>query len=214
MKNKIYITLLVACFAVCVFFKIKSGNNEMAATKWKARYDRLAAAYNIIKNKEGKQVIEQRPAVFTNDDVLKEASAKVFNLSKKEERKVKEVKAFAQIAQAALITKDSAQATPADDSTYRFAINKKEYSITGHMRKEWLYIDSLAIYNTLSIRLAEKRKGLFKRELVIQAVNNNPYINNTAITSMVVQQKPTAWNRWIKPALFAAGGYVMGRAIK
>lgn len=179
----------------------------------KAVLDTTLAAFKVIKNKSGQQVAEQQPAQFANDEPLKKASAAAFNLPKTEERKIKKVDNFVQVEQHLSVQNDS---TPVEisDSVFCFRFDRPHYKITGRVHRTMSYLDSLAVYNTVSLRIADKKAGLFKRDLVVQAVNSNPYVINTGIKSMTVVQKPTVWNQYIKPALFAAGGFAAGRALK
>lgn len=195
---------LIVSIAACNHFAKKQQDTQ-------AVLDTTVQAFKVLKNKEGKQVAEQKPAEFATGKAIKEASAKVFNLPDREEKKIKAVPAFVQVEQAAVITNDSVTLEPVRDSAYKFALNRQHYSLSGRISREMLYIDSLAIYNTISLRIAEKKKGWFKRELVVQAVNSNPYIATQSMRSMTVAQKTNTWNRYIKPALFAGIGYSIGK---
>lgn len=197
---------LVISIATCRSHAVKEQHTQ-------AVLDTTIAAFKVIKNKSGQQVAEQQPAQFTNDKPLKQASAAAFDLPKGEERKIKKVDNFVQVDQHLSVQNDS---TPVDisDSVFAFRFDRPHYKVTGRVHRTMSYLDSFTVYNTISLRFADKKTGLFKRELVVQAVNSNPYIINTGIKSMTVEQKPTIWSQYIKPALFAAGGFAAGRALK
>jgi hypothetical protein len=225
MKNKGLILLLVASLVATVYFTIKSCNSDLEATNWKARYDTAMSEVKSFKNKAGVQVVEQAIAQFADQKSLKEASAKAFNLKKRDEKMIKKVDLFAQIAQelkisdsvpiyvdATALTLDSSKK---DEWPKHYNQQKQYYAISGEIWPDLLIIDSLKAYDTLSFRVAAKRSGLFKpNETVIQAVHSSPYVYTSGITSMSVKHRTNAWNRWIKPIAFAVAGVAVGRSVK
>jgi hypothetical protein len=206
--------IAIAALTLALLISIVTCRRHVAKERHtQAVLDTTLAAFKVIKNKAGQQVVEQQPAQFTNGKPLKQASAAAFNLPKAEERKIKSVDHFVQIEQHLSVENDS---TPVEisDSVFSFRFDRPNYKVTGRVYRTMSFLDSLAVYNTISLRFADKKTGLFKRELVVQAVNSNPYVINTGIQSMTVEQRPTIWNQYIKPALFAAGGFAAGRALK
>lgn len=225
MKNKGLILLLVASLIATVYFSIKSCNADLAVSNWKARYDTAASEVKILKNKAGVQVVEQAVAQFSDQKSVKEASAKAFNLKKRDEKKVKKVNLFAQVAQDFTITDsvpiyvDATALTPDSIKNDRlpkhYNQQKQYYSISGEIWPDLLIIDSLKAYDTLTFRVAAKRSGLFKpNETIIQAVHSSPYVHTSGLTSMSVKHRTNAWNRWIKPVAFAVAGVAVGRSVK
>lgn len=206
--------IAIAALTLALLISIVTCRSHVAKERHtQAVLDTILAAFKVVKNKAGQQVVEQQPAHFATDQPLKQASAAAFNLPKGEEKKVKKVDHFVQVEQQLNIENDS---TPVEisDSVFAFRFDRPHYKVTGRVHRTMSYLDSLAVYNTISLRIADKKTGLFKRDLVVQAVNSNPYIVNTGIKSMTVEQKPTVWNQYIKPALFAAAGFAAGRALK
>ena len=214
MKTKTII-ILIALVSLILFILLKArqcNNNEYDAINWKARYDSLKVEFVTFKNKAGQQVIEQKPAVFADAEAVKKASAKAFNLKKKDERKIKKVMAFVKVEQEVAISNDSISISTEFEGIEKsdsiavpvaFVKDTGDYYMEGHITKTHLVIDSMSIYNTISMRIAEKKKGVFKKGTVVQVVNTNPLLVNRGIQSTIVNHKPTAWSKWVKPALVA-----------
>ena len=207
--------VLLLSFRKCSSYKDESVN-------WKGKYDFATQSFDSLKNKQGLQVVEQKPAVFTDDREVKKLSAEVFNLKRKNEKLIKEVNAFVSTKQEVkvedkVIPYDSTDNyTKANDylpidnlnkdsviiPPKKFISSDSNFYVKGTVLLQGVKIDSLSLTNHVSWRIAEKKKGLFsKRETVVQAINSNPYFTNTGINSAIVKHKPNAWNRWIKPTL-------------
>ncbi|HRN49187.1 MAG TPA: hypothetical protein PKW69_14230 [Niabella sp.] len=225
MKTKLGILLGITGLVALIVMKVRSCNDDMAATYWKGKYDAVMSEMIVYKDRADRQVVEQRAAQF-DDKVLKAASAKAFNLKKRDEKKVKRVTAFVQVEQQVVvkdtvpINSESNEVVVADGGRTdgwlavpaEFSKRDSSYSIDLRVMKDYLVIDSMVIYNTISMRLAEKKEGFFTpRVSVIQAVNSNRFVSISGIQSMTIRHKQTQWSKWIKPALFAAAGYAVGR---
>ena len=225
MKTKLGILLGITGMVALIVMKVRSCNDDVAATYWKGKYNAAMAELTVIKNRDGQQVVEQRAAQY-DDKVLKAASAKAFNLKKRDEMKVKRVTAFVQVEQQVVvkdtvpINSESNEVVVADGGRTdgwlavpaEFSKRDSSYSIDLRVMKDYLVIDSMAVYNTISMRLAEKKEGFFTpRVSVVQAVNSNRFVSISGIQSMTIRHKQTQWSKWIKPALFAAAGYAVGR---
>ena len=120
MKNKLYVGLLLVLLIVTIVLRVRSCQNELAAINWKARYDTAMYQVRELRNQAGRQVLEQKVAMFADAAALEQASAKAFNLKAKDERKIREVQAFVQVEQAVVVTNDSAAIVPTgmeEDST-------------------------------------------------------------------------------------------------
>ena len=219
MWSKITISTIVA-LSISLFIAVKScQSNRDKAVYNKAVLDSTTAVFKDFKNRSGLQVAEQKPAEFPDKKTVKSASAKAFNLSRAEESKIREVEAFVQADQEVTITGDSIKSVANLPDTlaggqWRFELKRPHYYISGNYNKEMLWLDSLKIYNTISFRLAKKRTGIFKSEQVIQVNNSNPFINTAGMHSLTIKQKPTSWNKWVKPVLFTAAGLAIGRVLK
>lgn len=225
MKNKILIIVLVASLLAYIFYTVRScSNNAYQAANWKARYDTAMSTIRVLKSRTGAAVTEQSAAVFVDPDATKKASAAGFNLPRREERKIKRVDTYVQADQAFVVQDDSIDLKPMASINDRFdsiAVPQKfrrdssAYFIAGTVTKGYVVIDSLAIYNTMRLRVAEKSRGLFRpNETVVQVTNSNPLIVTTGMTSMTLKPKTKAWNRWLKPFLVGAAGVYVGTQIR
>src|SRR5690606_24173390 len=63
------------------------------------------------------------------------------------------------------------------------------YTINGQSSNTGVKINQIEIPNTLSFVIGEKKMGLFKSVLQIEAVNSNPYIKTTGLDSYIYTQK-------------------------
>ena len=211
-----------------IILQVKACNdNAYEAATWKARYDTATATIRTLKNRTGQAVTEQKAAVFASARDVQAASAKGFNLTKKKERKIKQVALYAEVEQAVKLSDTIVPHPPtpsligvgkAVDSVavpLLFEKRSDRYSIAGQVTKEAVIIDSLSIYNTVRLRLAERRAGLFRpNETVVQVMNSNPLVVTTGMKTLTIKHKPNAWNKWMKPVAFAAAGVIIGRAGK
>ena len=150
----------------------------------------------------------------------------MFNFKKRDEKKVKRVTAFVQVEQQVVLTdtvpisSESNEVVVADSSRAdgwlavpaEFGKRDSSYSIDLRVMKDYVVIDSMVIFNTISMRMADKKEGFFTpRVSVIQAVNSKRFVSISGIQSMTIRHKQTQWSKWIKPALFAVAGYAAGR---
>lgn len=221
--------LLLLLFLV---FTCGHQNNENAdlQTRLNASLDRTKQ----LENQKG-QLVAQNSVIFTSDQKqLKALTDSVFSLKDREGRLIKAVESYTQIIQSVNFKGKSAAfddrphvnekgdtvflEQPADPNLVRvprpFSYSDSSISFAGKVRKTDVLIDSLKIPNVLSLRTVETKTGLFKRTTQVQAVNSNPAFVNSKIATIQVKHKPTAWNRWIKPALFAGAGVFIGKQLK
>jgi hypothetical protein len=87
-----------------------------------------------------------------------------------------------------------------------FKDSAEHYQFAGKVLPTGIRLDTLALYDTASFLIAEKKASLFKRETVIQTVHSNPFYVSFGTQSITLRKRSTAWNRWIKPALFFSAG--------
>ena len=227
--------VIIAVMAIILFFAIKKCNgNADDASNWKGKYDYQNQTIDSFKNSKGIQVIEQPVAKVADADILKKLSDEIFDLKKSNERMMKKVTTFVKTDQQATIKDefipfDSTETrTPAEDYFTKdsagnnirlvnadsvvlppkpFTKETQWYSLKGTVFLKGVNVDSLKMKNTISWRIGEKKTGLFKRETTIQAINSSPYFENTAMNSITVKSKKTAWDKWIKPLIaFVFGG--------
>lgn len=188
-----------------------------------------------VENKNG-QLVSQNSIVFTrNERDLKALSDSVFNLKDREGKLIAAVSAYTRIIQAANFGHKSAQfdnrpvivkgdtvkiEQPADPDLVRvprsFSYADSSLSFEGTVYKNSVDVDSLKIPNTLSLRTVEVKSGFLNlgKTTQVQAINSNPAFRNEKIAQIQIKKRATAWNRWIKPALFAGAGIYIGSQLK
>lgn len=187
-----------------------------------------------LENQKGEMVAQNTVLFTSSQKQIKALTDTVFNLKDREGRMIRAVLDYSKIIQEANFRNKSAGfqdkptvnakgdtvylSQPADPDLIRvprpFRYSDSTIDLAGRVRKNDVLIDSLKIPNILSIRTAEVKTGIFKRSTVVQAVNSNPAFINSQIASVKVTHKPSAWNRWIKPVLFAGAGLYIGSTLK
>lgn len=187
-----------------------------------------------LENQKGEMVAQNNVLFTGNQRDLRALTDTIFNLKDREERLIRSVLSYSKIVQEASFKNKAAtfddrptvnekgdtvfMPQPTDPDLIRvprsFGYSDSTIFLSGKVRKADVLIDSVKIPNVLSIRTAEVKSGIFKRSTVVQAINSNPAFKNTGIATVEVKHKPTAWNRWVKPVLFAAAGVFIGSQIK
>jgi len=191
-----------------------------------------------FQNKYGEMVAQVEQIATTNEKTIKDLSAKVFNLTASQEATVKKVTDFTRIIQSVsnknpivirytdtvekpsdfyvgnLVNKDSVVIPPR-----KFQDSTANYSIAGTVLLEGVTIDKVNFPDTLSTRtILQRPKGLINRifkpnTYQVQSIHTNPLYQTSGIQNITLKEKPNAWNRWIKPALFLGGGVFLGSKI-
>lgn len=215
-KNSIKNIAIVLLTIVLVVFIIISKYRASRIVNLKGENALLTQSIDSFKNERDQTVTEQQTAVFTNDNVLKEQSKEIFNLSRKNERLIKQVNALVQLKQQVRI--DTAfipyvdtvtkYITKNTDSLIQvpklFSLNDTFFDIDGVVLKNGILIHNLYLDDSLSLRIADKSQGWFKPNIsVVQVVNTNPHVNITGMTSAVVKTPQSEWQKWGKPLVAA-----------
>jgi outer membrane murein-binding lipoprotein Lpp len=186
-----------------------------------------------LKNKLNQTVVEAQVAKVNNEKEIKKLSETVFNLKESDERHVKQVNALIRVMQnfkldttlvayhdtvevdkndSSLVPRNKVIVPPRD-----FVKTTENYQINGTVLLEGVRINSLVIPDTSSIRIVEKKTNFFKRrETVIQTIHTNPYYHNDKIQAVVKQgERPSRWQKWIKPLLTGiAGAFLTYKVVK
>lgn len=226
--------LLIAIVIICCTIKTCKDNVD-TATDWKGMYSYLVQKTDSTKNNVGVKVIEQQPAVVSNDKLIKKLSAEIFDLKNKQEKLIKKVRVLVSVDQNVKVTddfipfdKDDAPVKPEDyfvnDMVHKdsviippYPFHKKDsgYSISGVILKSGVKIDSLSFKNTVTWRLAEKKSGFLHlgSTLTVQAINSSKYFDNTGMKSIISVKKKTAWDKWIKPVIGFGVGIFIGNKL-
>jgi LPS sulfotransferase NodH len=227
MKKNILIFSTIAALLIYAIAATKGCNdNKRQAETNKGLYDFEHNKTTKISDK----VVEVKAAETFNKADIKQISSDIFELKNSLEQKIKQVDALVRVAQN-VIVKDSTilkyypvHLDPIDSMVSihdcvlpprKFSNESKNYAITGTILLDGVKIDSIELNNTVSFRIAEKKNGWFsKKETVVQAINSNPYFNNSNLQSLTLKHKTNAWNSWIKPIAFAVGSAILTSKIR
>jgi hypothetical protein len=220
--------------SIVLMSSIKQCNNN------KDKADDLAAqnlywktSIDSITNKIGQVVAESKVAQTNSAETIRQLSSNVFQLQKNEEKRIKEVQTLVRLMQnfkldsvfipfidtvnvsdTGMIKRNQVVIPPK-----QFKDSTKNYVIAGTVLLSGVRLDDVSISDTVSFRIAEKApKGFINRifksnETVIQSIHTNPIVKTTGQQSITLKSRPNAWNRWIKPLLFGAGGVFLGSKV-
>lgn len=212
--------LLLAALAIIFFLWQRGEQLKASRDRWKADADIKSQQIDVLHNQYGQQIAQQKTAITSSSAQIKELSAQVFGLSRRMEKKIKEVQAFVQVQQR-FILRDTIYANYTDSSRVpgdslvmakdviipprSFFVEDSLYSISGQVLLKTVQFDSISIPNKMALRIAEQKQGWFKpREQVVQVINSNKYIQVEGMQSITLKPAVSAWNKWIKPVIVAA----------
>ncbi len=68
-------------------------------------------------------------------------------------------------------------------------------------------IDSLKVFNEMTIKLTRKRVGLFKTKPIISVENTNPYLQITGLNNVIIENKKRFYER---PIFLIGTGFITG----
>lgn len=188
--------------------------------------------FDSLLNVNNQIVAEKQVLETTNKEDIKKLSEEVFSLTKREEKRIKEVHALVRAIQNIRVTNtyipyidstvDKSDSFYTNDSLVHkdsvvipprtFKNSTKNYVIDGTVLLKGVNINSIYLPDTLSFRIAEQRpKGIVNRilkpnETVVQAIHTNKLFETNGLQAITLKQKTNAWNRFIKPGLFMLGG--------
>jgi hypothetical protein len=236
--NVVLSLLLIFSIILMGIQQCNLNNTKDQVSDYKAWEKFMKAEIDSFKNKLNQTVVEAKVAQVADEERMKELSEQIFQLNKKDERQIKEIQSLIRVIQNAkldttFITFRDSTGKPVvrdpNDTTkvfrkdvvippMNFKDSTKNYQIDGTVLLSGVRINSLVLPDTASFRVVEKKEpGLFtKRELTIQGIHSNPLFQTTGM-QMVQKRgdKPTRWQRWIKPTLtFVIGSFLTYKVLK
>lgn len=173
-----------------------------------------------FKNKYNQVIYESSVAKINNESQIKKLSDSIFSLKRKDEKQVKQIQALIRVSQrvkidtieipyidsvdrydSSLVAKNTVVIPPK-----RFKDSTSNYQIDGTVLLDKVLINSLTLPDTSSLRIVEKKEGFFKkRETVIQGVHSNPLFSTNGMQTVIKRgDRPSRWQRWIKPVIAGA----------
>lgn len=205
---------------IVVLIGVNSCNRYKRLTEdLQAQNDYKAQTIASLQNQNGLLVAQQKVVQTNNTADIKRLSAQLFDLKKKDEKKITGLQALI-TAQQVLTIHDTvihytdSGAANKDSLVHAgdvilpgrpFEVSNSYYRVHGKVLLSGVRIDSANFYNQVSFRVGYLSKGIFSaKQLTVQAINSNPLIKFTGMNSIVLKPKTSAWNRWIKPVLFSA----------
>lgn len=200
--------------------RVKDENKDLLA---KATWSSPTKVDTII-NKQGKPVLESAVIETATDKDLKELSSKYFQLQKQDEKRIKTITELTELLQQTTIDSvlvpytDTVKIKDSDALVVptTFRDSTKNYKINGTVLLTGVRINSLTIPDSLFVQLVEQRpKGFLnnifqKNRTMVQVLHSNPLVSTKDVKTIQVKLKPSAWNRWIKPVVFATLGIFLG----
>jgi hypothetical protein len=179
---------------------------------------------DTIYNKDSIRVYQQQIVEIkaANARELRRYSDSIFNLRKKYNGVVRQLSQVKQAVVVSGIKIPLKEDTAARDSTTPMSVSRKIFEfdsaslkIRGVVWRDTIEIKSIELENTLSQRIITRRSGFLglRRTVVVQAMNSSPYFYNTNMQTTTVKPTPTAWNRWIKPALALGAGFILAKQL-
>lgn len=223
-SSDIFLGVVILILSAMVFF-LKLENTKLAKTA--EDYEQVLIYRNSqidsFKNKYNQTVAEGYVAQVNSEKIIEDLSKEVFNLRKENERRIKEYLALYRVKQqvridSILVPYDSSD-RKVDTGWVRaetvvippkpFYDSTDNYTVRGRVLLEGVSLDMVSVPDTVSLRLVEKSKGLFKgRETVAQVIHSNPLVRTDGIQSITLKQKKTFWEKIAKPLAFAAGIFI------
>lgn len=238
---KKYITLDRIIMIIIIIILLLIGHSDKRdyssiLTKQKIENQKL----DSIKNIYGKTILTQDIIITSNKNVIKELSDSVFNLKKKNDKKVKEVIAFysnisnTQIKNKTIPYKkddymkkfaDSIESKCADvlkfyrDSSVQLPKSIKDSSedfvFDATLKKDSLVLNTLSFPDSQYIRVDLVKKGflnLGKPQYEIKMFHTNKYVTNKGLTS--IMYKPKKKNNLVFYGILVGIGLILGHEIR
>lgn len=169
-----------------------------------------------VKNQQGDVIHTQTTIVTSSQEAMKKLTDSIFSLTKKQEKQIKDIVAFYRERTSTIIKnipipyidtlsmkKFSDSVTQQcsevirymNDSTITVPRIAKDsntnYSASITVSRKNVTIDSLSIPDLLSLRVVEKKGGLFKkRSFEIQFKHSNPLVTTIGVNSVVYKPRP------------------------
>lgn len=179
-----------------------------------------------LQNRLGQQVIEAAVVKTENEKLVEDLSRQVFNLKKKDEAHVKAYQALYRVKQTVRVDSvlvpynytsdqkimDSAGLVPVDQVIIpprSFSDSTANYTIRGRVLLEGVSLDVVSVPDTVSLRVVEVKKGLFKRrETVVQTIHSNPLVKTEGQQSIIVTPKKSFIEKILPKLALVAGIYL------
>ena len=168
------------------FFNANQKLSEYKNTMQK--FDLKEQVYIEKLKENGSKIIEQEQVFLNEKDAIKNNLLKV----KKDLKKVKnQIKYITKIEiDSFFIPFDSQNNTDIDSVKLKktFSLVDEFYNINGYVNKDGVLINKISFHNDMTITIANKKNGIFKKSIpIIQIENSNPYIVNESLKNITIK---------------------------
>ena len=192
-KYKYEITIIALCLVV-IFMLRGIYNSNLRLSDYKKQIQKFEIkeqSYNELIKENGSKIIEQEQIFLSEKDAINHNLL----LVKKELKKVKN-----QIRYKSKIEIDSVFIEYNNyDTLYKsdtifpfkeFNLNEQFYSINGVVKQNGVLIQNVSFNNDMTITIANKRNGIFKKSTpIVQLDNTNPYITSNSLQNITIKNE-------------------------
>lgn len=185
-----------------------------------------------LKNANGKLVAENKAITAAHASDLKKYTARIFELEKRDARRVREVQSYTRLIQQYRDSIKLAHWTDEPDSPKMvfvpvydtgsikvpkpFSYQDSAFSVAGKVLKNGVMIDSIQVQGAVHLRTFTERSGFLglKRTTKVQALSDNPRITITGLSTITAPNRSNWWQRWGKPVAAAAAALIIQNQIR
>jgi|TARA_R110000744_G_scaffold287065_1_gene398315 hypothetical protein len=190
LKYKYKLIMILNIVVIFLLFRgFFNANQKLSEYKNTMQKFDLKEQVYIEKLKEnGSKIIEQEQVFLNEKDAIKNNLLKV----KKDLKKVKnQIKYITKIEiDSFFIPFDSQNNTDIDSVKLKktFSLVDEFYNINGYVNKDGVLINKISFHNDMTITIANKKNGIFKKSIpIIQIENSNPYIVNESLKNITIK---------------------------
>lgn len=190
LKYKYKLIMILNIVVIFLLFRgFFNANQKLSEYKNTMQKFDLKEQVYIEKLKEnGSKIIEQEQVFLNEKDAIKNNLLKV----KKDLKKVKnQIKYITKIEiDSFFIPFDSQNNIDIDSVKLKktFSLVDEFYNINGYVNKDGVLINKISFHNDMTITIANKKNGIFKKSIpIIQIENSNPYIVNESLKNITIK---------------------------
>ena len=152
------------------------------------KFDLKEQVYIEQIKENGSKIIEQEQVFLNEKDAIKNNLLSVKNDLKRVKNQIKyiakiEIDSF-------FIPFDNQNNAYIDSVKIKktFSLVDEFYKINGYVKNDGVLINKIEFHNDLTITIANKKNGLFKKSIpIIQVENSNPYIVNQSLKNITIK---------------------------
>lgn len=234
--------VIIAVLAVGLFWSMKTCNENKRYKDNALNDSAYVQKLDSFRNENGRLVFEQQIQKDVNDKMIHKISDSVFAFNDRTAAKIREISALLHASELSKIDTQFLPyhdvvkvdvpkyiVDPALQDSLRqflasvihvpqhFSIDTSKYfKIDGTIKKEGIALNNISFTDDVYYRFTKKKTGFLGlgSKTVIQAVHTSPYSTTTGMQSIIVPQKTNIWNKYVKPVLFGAAGYYVGKKLR